>query len=168
MNFFEAQAKAKQQTGWLLLLFGLAVMSLIILTNLLVMALITYNNSTRPQRFSGETFLQHFDWGLFAGVAFAITSLIILGSVYKMVALSGGGRTVAEMLGGRLIPRNTDDPALRRLLNIVEEMAIASGIPAPPVYLLDDMGINAFAAGYSPNNAVISVTRGAITYLDRD
>ena len=85
-----------------------------------------------------------------------------------MVALSGGGRVVAEMLGGSLIPRNTDDPAQRRLLNMVEEMAIASGIPAPPVYLLNDMGINAFAAGHSPNNAVIAVTRGALTYLERD
>jgi Zn-dependent protease with chaperone function len=168
MNFFEAQARAKRQTGWMLLLFGLAVAGLIVLTNLLVMALIFYNNNANARRFSDETFWQQFDWGLFTAVAAAVTILIILGSVYKMVALSGGGRTVAEMLGGRLIPRNTDDAAQKRLLNVVEEMAIASGIPAPPVYLLNDMGINAFAAGYTPNNAVIGVTRGAITYLNRD
>jgi len=166
MNFFEAQARAKRQTGWLLLLFGLAVAGLITLTNLLVMALITYNNNAR--RFSGDSFWQQFDWGLFTAVAAAVTILIVLGSVYKMVALSGGGRVVAEMLGGNHIPRNTDDPAQRRLLNVVEEMAIAAGIPAPPVYLLNDMGINAFAAGQSPNNAVIGVTRGALTYLNRD
>ena len=166
MNFFEAQARAKRQTSWMLLLFGFAVAGLIVLTNLLVMALITYSRDAR--RFSGETFWQQFDWGLFTTVAAAVTILIVLGSVYKMVALSGGGRVVAEMLGGGLIPRNTDDPAQRRLLNIVEEMAIASGIPAPPVYLLNDMGINAFAAGHSPNNAVIAVTRGALTYLERD
>ena len=166
MNFFEAQARAKRQTSWMLLLFGLAVAGLIVLTNLLVMALITYNRDAR--RFSGETFWQQFDWSLFTTVAAAVTILIVLGSVYKMVALSGGGRVVAEMLGGGLIPRNTDDPAQRRLLNVVEEMAIASGIPAPPVYLLNDMGINAFAAGHSPNNAVIAVTRGALTYLNRD
>jgi Zn-dependent protease with chaperone function len=166
MNFFEAQDRAKRQTGWLILLFGLAVVGLIVLTNLLVMALIAYNRDAR--HFSSQTFWQQFDWGLFTAVAGAVTILIVLGSVYKMVALSGGGRTVAEMLGGRLIPRNTDDAAQRRLLNVVEEMAIASGIPAPPVYLMDDMGINAFAAGYSPNNAVIGVTRGAVTYLNRD
>jgi Zn-dependent protease with chaperone function len=166
MNFFEAQARAKRQTSWLLLLFGLAVAGLIVLTNLLVMALITYNHDTR--HFSSNTFWQQFDWGLFTAVAAAVTILIVLGSVYKMVALSGGGRVVAEMLGGSHIPRNTDDPAQRRLLNVVEEMAIASGIPAPPVYLLNDMGINAFAAGHSSNNAVIGVTRGALTYLNRD
>jgi len=166
MNFFEAQARAKRQTSWLLLLFVLAVAGLIVLTNLLVMVLISFNHE--PQRFSSDTFWQQFDWGLFTAVSAAVTILIILGSVYKMVALSGGGRVVAEMLGGSHIPRNIADPAQRRLLNIVEEMAIASGIPAPPVYLLNDMGINAFAAGQSPNNAVIAVTRGAITYLNRD
>jgi Zn-dependent protease with chaperone function len=166
MNFFEAQARAKRQTGWLLLLFALAVTGLIVLTNLLVMALITYNRDAR--HFSAELFWRQFDWGLFSAVAAGVTILIILGSVYKMVALSGGGRTVAEMLGGSPIPRNTDDRAQRRLLNVVEEMAIASGIPAPPVYLLNDMGINAFAAGLTPNNAVIGVTRGALTYLNRD
>lgn len=166
MNFFEAQARAKRQTGWLLLLFGFAVAGLIVLTNLLVMALIEFNHGTR--RVSGDTFWQQFDWGLFTAVAAAVTIVIVLGSVYKMLALSGGGRIVAEMLGGSHIPRNTGDAAQRRLLNVVEEMAIASGIPAPPVFLLNDMGINAFAAGHSPNNAVIGVTRGAITYLDRE
>ena len=166
MNFFEAQARAKRQTGWLLVLFGLAVTGLIVLTNLLVMALIFYNHDGR--QFSSDAFWSEFDWGLFIAVAAAVATLIILGSVYKMVALSGGGRTVAELLGGVPIPRNSDDPAQRRLLNVVEEMAIASGIPRPPVYLLEEMGINAFAAGFSPNNAVIGVTRGALTYLNRD
>ena len=166
MNFFEAQARAKRQTSWLLLLFGLAVAGLIVLTNLLVMALIGFNHDA--ERFSADLFWRQFDWGLFTAIAAAVTILIILGSVYKMVALSGGGRIVAEMLGGSPIPRNTGDRAQRRLLNVVEEMAIASGIPAPPVYLLNDMGINAFAAGLTPNNAVIGVTRGALTYLNRD
>ena len=166
MNFFEAQARAKRQTSWLLLLFILAVAGLIILTNLLVMAIITYNRDYRYV--SGASFWQQLDWNMFIVVAVAITALILLGSIYKTLSLSGGGHTVAEMLGGRLIPRNSDDPAHRRLLNVVEEMAIASGIPVPPVYLLDEMGINAFAAGLSPNNAVIGITRGALTYLNRD
>ena len=166
MNFFEAQARAKRQTGRLLLLFALAVAGLIVLTNLLVMGLISFNRD--PQHFSTDQFWAQFDWGLFTMVAIMVTALILFGSLYKTLSLSGGGRVVAEMLGGSHIPRNTDDPAQRRLLNIVEEMAIASGIPVPPVYLLNDMGINAFAAGQSPNNAVIGVTRGAITYLNRD
>jgi Zn-dependent protease with chaperone function len=166
MNFFEAQARAKRRTGWLLLLFTLAVAGIIALVNLFVMLLIFINRDTIHP--SSLTFWQRFDWHLFGMVGIATVTLIALGSLYKMLSLSGGGNVVAEMLGGSLIPRNTDDPAQRRLINVVEEMAIASGIPAPPIYLLSDMGINAFAAGLTPYNAVIGVTRGAITYLSRD
>lgn len=162
MNFFEAQARARRRTGWLLLLFTLAVASLIALTNLLVMAVIGYTrNAYHP-------FAAGFDWGLFATVAVGTLIVVGLGSAYKMMALSGGGRVVAEMLGGRLIPRNSQDPLERRLLNVVEEMAVASGTPVPPVYLLDETAINAFAAGQSPNDAVIAVTRGTLEALDRD
>jgi Zn-dependent protease with chaperone function len=166
MNFFEAQARAKSRTGWLLLLFTLAVAGIVALLNLLVMAVIFFSQDTLHP--SPLNFWARFDWQLFGMVGFATVTFIALGSLYKMLSLSGGGNVIAEMLGGSLVPRNTDDPALRRLINVVEEMAIASGIPAPPVYLLDDMGINAFAAGLTPYNAVIGVTRGAITYLSRD
>lgn len=166
MNFFEAQARAKRRTGWLLLLFALAVVALVILTNLLVMAVIFFNRDIGT--YPAPAFWQRFDWGLFGMVSVGTIALIGLGSAYKMLSLAGGGSVVAEMLGGRLVPNNTDDPALRPLINVVEEMAIASGMPPPPVYLLDDMGINAFAAGLTPYNAVIGVTRGTITYLSRD
>jgi Zn-dependent protease with chaperone function len=166
MNFFEAQARAKQRTGWLLLLFTFAVAGIVVLVNLLVMTIIFFNQDALQP--SPLTFWQRFDWQLFGMVGVATVALITLGSLYKTLSLSDGGRVVAEMLGGSLVPRNTDDPAQRRLINVVEEMSIASGIPAPPVYLLGDMGINAFAAGLSPNNAVIGITRGAITYLSRD
>jgi Zn-dependent protease with chaperone function len=166
MNFFEAQARAKRQTGWLILMFGLAVAGLIVLTNLLLMAVIAYTQDAR--QFSGQSFWQNFDWGLFTDVAVVVAALVFLGSLYKTLSLSGGGHIVAEMLGGTLIPRSTAEPAQRRLLNVVEEIAIAAGIPPPPVYLLNETGINAFAAGQSPNNAVIAVTRGALDYLSRD
>ena len=91
------------------------------------------------------------------------------GSLYKIAQLRGGGRVVAEELGGRLVDGSTSDPVERRLLNVVEEMAIASGTSAPPVYVMDgEAGINAFAAGFGPQDAVIGVTRGAATTLDRD
>lgn len=166
MNFFEAQARAKSRTGWLLLLFTLAVAGIIVLLNLLVMAVIFFNRD--PLQPSPLNSWDRFDWQLFGTVGIATVVFIALGSLYKILSLSGGGRVIAEMLGGSLVQRNTDDPALRRLVNVVEEMAIASGIPPPPVYLLDDMSINAFAAGLSPYNAVIGVTRGTITYLSRD
>ena len=104
-----------------------------------------------------------------AVVAAATGSVILLGSLFKIYALREGGAPVARSLGGRLVEGNTTDLAERRLLNIVEEMALASGTPVPPVYVLDnERGINAFAAGYAPGDAVIGVTRGAIDHLDRD
>jgi Zn-dependent protease with chaperone function len=73
------------------------------------------------------------------------------------------------MLGGRLLAPSIGDPAERKILNVIEEMAVASGTPVPPVYLMDDeKGINAFAAGFSPDDAVIGVTRGSVEQLDRD
>ncbi len=98
-------------------------------------------------------------------------TLLVVGSatVYKVAQLSGGGKVVANMLGGRLVSQGTRDQAERRLLNIVEEMAIASGVPTPQVYVLDqEEGINAFAAGYRANDAVIGVTRGSLMTFDRD
>ena len=75
-------------------------------------------------------------------------ALIGGGSLYKIASLAGGGHTVAELLGGRPLSPQTTDPDERKLLNVVEEMAIASGTPVPPVYLLEqEDGINAFAAG---------------------
>ncbi|MGB3648515.1 MAG: M48 family metallopeptidase, partial [Desulfobulbales bacterium] len=95
--------------------------------------------------------------------------VVISGSLYKIAVLRSGGARVAEMLGGMLIPASSDAFLEKRLLNIVEEMAIASGVPVPPVYLMEkEKGINAFAAGFTPDDAVIGVTRGALETLNRE
>ena len=113
--------------------------------------------------------LDLWDPDLFAVVALGTLALIGGGSLYKIAALAGGGHTVAEMMGGRPLSPQTTDPDERKILNVVEEMAIASGTPVPPVYLLENEdGINAFAAGYTPGDAVIGVTRGCIQNLTRD
>ena len=167
MNFFESQDRVRKNTFTLALLFALAVVSLIVMTNLLVMVAFGYINSEQLQ--NGETLLQQMDWQTFAAVSVGVATIVLAGSLYKIMALSAGGKVIAEALGGQLIPQNTDDLKQRRLLNVVEEMAIASGTPAPPVYLLaDEAGINAFAAGFSPRDAVIGVTRGAIDHLSRE
>ena len=102
-------------------------------------------------------------------MAVGTAALISGGSLYKIASLSGGGHTVAELMGGRLLHPQTTDPDERRILNVVEEMAIAAGTPVPPVYLLENEdGINAFAAGHSPNDAVVAVTRGCVRTLSRD
>jgi len=167
MNFFESQDRVRKNTFLLVFLFTLAVVTLIIMANLLVMVVFGYINSDQLQ--DAGTLLQQMDWQTFTAVSVGVSVVVLVGSLYKIIALSAGGKTVAESLGGRLIPPNTDDLKQRKLLNVVEEMAIASGTPAPPVYLLEEEpGINAFAAGFSPRDAIIGVTQGMIDHLTRE
>ena len=154
MNFFEHQEKARKKTGRLLFYFFLAVLCIFgALYSVASFAI------TKEIGWNGEV----------AGfVAIGTVAVVGLGSLYKITSLAGGGKVVAESLGGRLLLPNTRDLQEKRLLNVVEEMAIASGTPVPPVYLMEEKAINAFAAGYSPENAVIGVTRGCIEKLNRD
>jgi Zn-dependent protease with chaperone function len=102
------------------------------------------------------------------GTSLAVLAVITLASFYKTMVLGGGGGVVARSLGGVRVSPDTTDPLQRRLLNVVEEMAIASGVPMPEVYLLEqESGINAFAAGHNASNAAIGVTRGTLTTLNR-
>jgi len=167
LNFFEAQDRARKNTTWFILLFVLAVAGLVFLTNLLVLGIFAYAKSSQIA-FSPEALQSYYSWQELAAVSFGVCLLIFCGSLYKTLSLSGGGATVAEMLGGRQVPAATTDLQQRQLLNVVEEMAIAAGMPIPRVYLLEDNGINAFAAGLSPANAVIGVTRGTMTRLNRE
>ncbi|MCH7882585.1 MAG: M48 family metallopeptidase [Proteobacteria bacterium] len=167
MNFFEAQDKARRNTSWLILLFIFAVAGLVFLTNLLLLSILIYSK-TGFVVFSFDALQSHYSWEVFLGGTIGVCLLIFAGSLYKTMALSGGGTTVAEMLGGRLVPQSTTDLQERRLLNVVEEMAIAAGMPIPKVYLMDEHSINAFAAGQSPANAVIGVTYGTLTRLNRE
>jgi Zn-dependent protease with chaperone function len=167
MNFFESQERAHKHTTLLIVLFGVAVLALIVMANLLILVVFGVVNSQQLR--DGQSFVAQMDWKMAATVGAGVSVVVLVGSLYKMMALSGGGKVVAESLGGRLIPRNTEEPNQRKLLNVVDEMAIASGTPAPPVYLLaDEPGINSFAAGFSPRDAVLGITQGAIEQLSRD
>ncbi|OFE11977.1 hypothetical protein PHACT_01485 [Pseudohongiella acticola] len=164
MDFFQAQDIARRKTGRLVLLFALAVISLIVLTNALV--LLTLGLASTEQ---GDTSsITQVEPALFAVISLAVIAVVGFGSLYKTVSLRHGGARVAESLGGRLLIPGSDDIHEQRILNIVEEMALASSTPVPPVYILDESAINAFAAGYSASDAVIGITRGAITKLQRD
>jgi Zn-dependent protease with chaperone function/uncharacterized tellurite resistance protein B-like protein len=163
MNFFESQDIARRNTKLLLVLFALAVLSLIALTNVMVFVFINFQDSARV-----ATGMYYYSWETFALISVAVIGLVILASLYRMQTLKGGGQSVAEMLDGELLADHRGDLNKRKLLNVVEEMAIASGTPVPPVYLIRDSAINAFAAGYSPGDAVIGVTYGAMENLSRD
>ncbi len=168
MDFFQAQDSARRNTTRLVVFFSLAVLGLIVITNLLVMLLFGFLH-TGKEAVSLSVIAAQFDWQHFILIGLAVSLVIFGGSIYKTMALSGGGTAVAESLGGRLISQSTRDLHERKALNVVEEMAIASGTPVPPVYLLaEEQGINAFAAGFTPGDAVIGLTRGTITYLNRE
>jgi len=167
MNFFEYQEAARRQTSRLIAFYLLAVL-LIITTLYLVTAMIVhYDTASIPDH--PFNWLALWDLQLFGIVALVIGIIIASGSFYKIASLSSGGAAVAEMLNGRPIAPDTRDFNEKRLLNVVEEMAIASGTPIPKVFVLDEEeGINAFAAGFSPKDAVIAVTHGALTQLNRE
>ena len=117
---------------------------------------------------SGEQPIKLWMPELFVVTTGATLLVVFFGSVYKIATIGSGGESVALALGGKKLPSDTRNLSERILLNVVEEMALASGTPVPPVYLMDEEGINAFAAGTSPQNAVIGITRGAIETLSRD
>jgi Zn-dependent protease with chaperone function len=168
MDFFQNQEVARKRTGLLIVFFGLAVL-LIVVTVYLAIAMILHWADPSARSDQPLSLVGLWDPQLFGTVALGTASLIGGGSLYRIASLAGGGRTVAELLGGRLLHPQTTDPDERKILNVVEEMAIAAGTPVPPVYLLEtEDGINAFAAGHSPNDAVIGVTRGCVRTLSRD
>jgi Zn-dependent protease with chaperone function len=149
MNFFEQQAAARRASTRLVVLFALAVTGIVLAVDAAVYV------------FAGPRAL----------VAATLLTLAVIGlsSLYRIASLRGGGDPVALQLGGVPVPEDTTDFNLRRLRNVVEEIAIASGVPVPRLYVLEhEAGINAFAAGYAPADAVVAVTRGALDRLNRD
>jgi Zn-dependent protease with chaperone function len=166
-DFFERQDVARRNTTRLVILFVLAVLALIVSIDLLLAATMGYLGRN-PE--TGAV-----DWTLAVDprvLSLAVFGTLIVaggGTLFKIAQLRGGGQVVAEQLGGRLLNPDSAVPSEQQLLNVVQEMAIASGAPTPPVYLLDnEAGINAFAAGFTPSDAVIGVTRGAADAFTRD
>lgn len=159
MDFFEHQSVARKRTKWLVFLFALAVLGVAgAVYGLAAIVLSATKGALSPTNPL-----------VILGVLAGTLLVVFLVSSVRIAMLAGPGGRVAGALGGTLANGDHPDPAVRRLLNIVEEMAIASGVPVPPVYVLErESGINAFAAGHSPRDAAIGVSRGAIDALTRD
>jgi Zn-dependent protease with chaperone function len=167
MNFYARQEAARRSTRRLVLLFLLAVIAIAAAVNLVVLTVLS---SAEANMFllPGSSWIAAHG-GVVAVTTVAVLALIGFASLYKSAALrGGGGGVVARTLGGTRVDRTQQDPLRRRLFNVVEEMAIASGVPLPEIYVLEhEAGINAFAAGHLPANAAIAVTRGALEQLNR-
>jgi Zn-dependent protease with chaperone function len=171
MDFFEQQARAHRKTKWLVLYFIVAVVLLITAVYFVALLAFTGIQANQHHDYSNAAPVRFALWNptVFLGAICGVLAVIFLGSAYKQNELAAGGSAVATLMGGRLVSQNTTDPNERKLLNVVEEMSIASGVPMPQVYVLnDERGINAFAAGHSTGDAAIGVTRGCIEMLSRD
>jgi len=170
MNFFEHQEKARRSTGRLVILFALAVGAIIALLYFFFACLLVFKSG-------GESY-SNMDGYRVIGLWQPMTLLYVVGGtllcgglacLIKIVSLSDGGSAVAEMVGAVRVNPATSDPQERKYINVVEEMAIASGVPVPAIYIMqDELNINAFAAGYTVQDAAVAVTRGCIDSLDRD
>lgn len=159
MNFFDAQDKARRATRWLVIVYVLATILIVAGVTAIVGASFYSMDQT------GATMQPD----LLIGTAILATMLIVGSTLYKTARLSSGGGRVAQDMGGSLVSPDAQDPLRRRLRNVVEEIAIASGVPVPEIYVLEEEnGINAFAAGFTPGDAAIAVTRGCLELLDRD
>jgi Zn-dependent protease with chaperone function len=167
MDFFDQEAHAKKRTRHLLWLFGLAVLAFVVLTYFILAVPIRFFSQALA---TSTTFFQLiWDPRLAFWVTVGTLLSTALGCLYKMRLLSGGGSAVAELLGGRKMENNPANPDERRLRDIVEEMAVAAGVPVPEIYVLDcERGINTFAAGNARDDVAIGVTFGALKLLNRD
>jgi Zn-dependent protease with chaperone function len=157
VDFYARQEAARRTTRWLLLAFLVSVALVVVAIDVIVVVIF---GASDPQASPVNAVVF---------TTIAVLAIICGASLFKTLSLRSGGGVVARSLGGSRVERNTRDPALRRLHNVVEEMAIASGVTMPEVYVLENEdGINAFAAGNSPADAAVAVTRGAATLLTRD
>jgi Zn-dependent protease with chaperone function len=181
MDFFGAEGRAKKRTTRLLILFSFAVVGTVVagyFATLLAWRLsLGYEHGRQAYAEYGappaeeDALVEGGLWHpqLFVIVTFGTLAVIGLASLYKWTEFRGGGSAVAESVGGRRVDPHTTDLKEHQLLNVVEEMAIASGLPVPAVYILDDEpAINSFAAGLTTSDAVVTVTRGTLEKLTRD
>jgi len=160
MDFFESQENARSKTVLLTAYFFLAILFIIVGIYIAIFIAWTRYDKSVTSFWHPELFI----W-----TALGVIIIVLIGSISKILTLSKGGESVAQMLGAVPVDPNTQNPNERRLLNVVDEMAIASGVPVPQVFLLqNEDGINAFAAGFTPGNAIIAVTRGCMIRLTRD
>jgi Zn-dependent protease with chaperone function len=174
MDFFGQQDRARTRTTALVLYFVLAVVFIVASVYAASLLILHFTQVAGDPGMPAPVLLswrsiEPWDAQLFGWVLVGTLGVVLAGAAYKTMRLARGGSEVAEELGGRLLADDPTDADERRLRNVVEEMALAAGVPVPKVYVLDDdAGINAFAAGHSATDAAIGITRGGMTLLTRD
>lgn len=197
MDFFEHQDRARQKTGQLVALFVLGIVATLAVVNLVCfvgfwlfysppVSSISVSAEQVPALVRGLLGEQAVEWQLRNGgflqvwlawwhsnlnwqINVGVLAAVLIGTGFRYLELAGGGRRVAEWAGAQPCDMTTTDPDRKQLINVCEEMAIAAGMPIPELYVMErEQSINAFVAGYTPDEAVLVVTRGALEALDRD
>jgi Zn-dependent protease with chaperone function len=170
MNFFQSQAQARGHSRRLVVLFALAVAAIVAAVNAVVLVAIAFiQNEGRRGDAVDPTALSQHSPQVIVTVTLIVVGIVGLASLLKMMKLSAGGPAVARSLGATPLAARPKDARHTRLRNVVEEIAIASGVAVPQVYVLEgEQAINAFAAGFSPADAAVTVTQGALEKLSRD
>jgi len=169
VDFFAQQDKARRQTRLLIFLFLLAVIAIVAAVDMVVLTLVANLDANNGQTAAAVLPRAGENIGLLTLTSLGTAGLIGLASLFRIAGLSAGGGKVARSLGGTQVAADTQDPLRRRLHNVVEEMAIASGVPVPEIYVLEqEQGLNAFAAGFTPSDAAIAVTRGSLETFSRN
>ena len=164
MDFFREQDIARRNTRLLTALFILAVLALIAITNLLFLGLLLFETGGN----GASDLIAYLDWSSFFAVGAVVALIIGLVALVNWFNFARGGKQIANALGGTLVQPSTEDPLERRAANIVQEMALAANMPVPSLFILEEeAGINAFAAGITPADAIVAVTRGSIEQLKR-
>ncbi|MEL6870074.1 MAG: M48 family metallopeptidase [Pseudomonadota bacterium] len=165
MNFFDAQDRSRRNTRWLIVMFGIA--TLLIVAAVTIIVEVTLQASGMANGMALTVSWVPSMRALLVGVC--VLAFILLASGFRMAQLGSGGARVAQELGGTLVNSDSTDLDRQRLRNVVEEMSIASGVPVPQIFVLEEeSGINAFAAGFGTADAAIAVTRGTLEQLNRD
>ncbi len=169
MNFFQHQDRARRQSRTLIVVFILAVLAIVAAIDALLLLVAGAWSMEEGVPPPPPGVLLEANLPLLAGGALATLAVIGVASLFKIATLRSGGGQVARQLGGVLVESDTQDHQRRQLRNVVEEISLASGVPVPEIYVLEqESGINAFAAGYTPSDAAVAVTRGALEKLSRN
>jgi Zn-dependent protease with chaperone function len=165
LNFFDAQDQARRSTRRFVILYLLATAGIALSVSLVIGFAFSFADSA-PIEDVGAYMSRNIE--IFLGAAVFTLLVIGIATLVKTTQLRSGGGRVAQDLGGTLVSENNMDPLHQRLRNVVEEIALASGVPVPEIYVLEnEQGINAFAAGYAPEDAAVAVTRGTLELLNR-
>ena len=169
MNFFESQDRARGETKKLIFLFIIAVLATAVVVAIALSALFFYNDPVGKDEVNVFilTRVMQSEWTYYIFIIVAI--FIFITSFIKILLMGKGGEYIAMMAGAQPVLPDTNDPLEKKYVNIVQEMSLAAGIPVPKIYIMkEEQGINAFAAGFEIDDAVVAVTQGCLEQLNRD